>query len=524
MINNEKQNSFNNEKKEKKKRFLLILFLIIFLVPIGFGIYALIPDRPAPVVTYEVKLINNDDGGLSISQNTAYPDRIFTADITVNRSIIRDKFLPISLSSTDVLCAGEPIGYSYKASSDHFSAHIAIPGENIKGNITINIPLVTPTETFPIILKANGGKFEDGFTMKAFDVLPGSTLSDLAGYNRPSQFREGYHFTHWELESDREQKLYEDEVIPLAPEGAIYVANCELNEIKMHIDPNGGAFPGMQINEVLDLNTVYDTTINQIPAYPGEPTKEGHKFLYYTDDTNKQFYPTSTVTIPDELDDNFCLKAVYAESLTITLNSNGGVFPPGAQTTFNTHKGITLSELEGYMEPTNGNLDFTHWECNGQEYQKNTVLDLSGNIVLIAKYAECEHTSFSGHTVANNQLYGICESCGAQVLIDDSKLSSFNNQFLYSNDTEYVLDSIVNLPTVVSGVTGKSLDIYLINGEYDLECSRPSLETLVKVNVYGLLNNSGELNAAVDCTNVQEGYPRFYLNIDFVFNNLIMKG
>ena len=297
----------------------------------------------------------------------------------------------------------------------------------------------------------------------------------------------------------------------------------------MHILPNGGAFPGMAINQTLDLDTVYDATINEIPGYLGEPTKEGHKFLYYVDTGNNRFYPTSTVTIPDDLDDNFLLQAKYAENLNITLNANGGSFPEGTQTTFDTYRGITLSELVGYVEPTapTAAQSFTHWTIEGDptSYYKNTVLDKSGSITLKANYSPCEHDSITTFTVADNKLYGICDDCHAQVLIPNYQLSAFNDEFLWFNGVDYDRFSIDYLPTLVSSAeTHETLDIYLINGGYDLDCSRPTPEPLVTVKVHGLLNNEGELNASVNCANLVPDYPRFYLNVDFVFNNLVMNG
>lgn len=539
MINNEEQNNFNNEKKEKKKHALLILFLIIFLVPIGFGIYALIPERPVPptpIVTYEVKLVNDYDGGLTLSQNTAYKDRIFSANIEVDNSIIPGKLLPDSLSSSDVLCAGEPISYSYKLNTNKLSARISIPSENVKGNITINVQLVTPTETFPITLKANGGKFEGGFVEKTVYAFVGATLNDLEGYSRPDHYREGYHFTHWELESNREQKLYEGDVIPYAPEGATYVANCELNEIKVNINPAGGAFPSMDINEWLRLTTLYDTKIEEIEGYPGEPSKANHKFLYYRDINDKHYSPTNTVTIPDEWDKNFGLEAIYSEDLFITLDPNGGSFPGGVTPgPFDTYSGITLSELEGYVAPTppTASKEFTYWTIVGDDtrYQKNTKINKVGSITLIANYSECQHKEVD-YTVIDNRLYSVCKSCGAQTLIPDADLSGFNNKFLIiensenSSDDKYVMHNISEMANIVNTAADHSiLDMYFINGNYELGGSRGAGQKVITVNIHGLLDENGNPTASILCTRATEWpYPRYHLFVNFVFENLKMVG
>ena len=160
MVDNEQLNDFDNEKR-KKKRFLVILFWIVFLIPTGFGIAKLLPGCSAPTISYKVKLANDYEGGLILSNDKAYLENNYSANISLNRSIIKDKVMPDALGTSDVLCKNEPITYTYNVNADKFSAHITIPKENIKGDISINVSLVVPTETFPIVLKANGGKFED---------------------------------------------------------------------------------------------------------------------------------------------------------------------------------------------------------------------------------------------------------------------------------------------------------------------------------------------------------------------------
>lgn len=535
MENN--QNQIDEEKKKKKKRILLIIFAIAFLVPIGFGIYNLIPDPVPPTRSYSVELKDNYNNGLTLSKNIAYPDYNFVTDITINRYIITDKVMPDALGENDVLCSNKPITYTYSVNQDKFSARLTIPKENIKGKIVVNVPLVTPTETFPITLKANGGKFEDSSVEKTFDVVPGQTLNDLSGYSRPSHFREGYHFTHWEVENMRDKKLYEDTVIPYAPEGATYVANCQLNEIKVNINPGvDGAFPGMGPNEWLRLTTLYDTAINQINGYLGEPIKANHKFLYYEDVNGKHYLPTDTVTIPDEWDDNFGLKAIYSENLFITLDPNGGTFPGGATTQFDTYRGITLSELEGYVEPTPPTArQFTHWMIAGDidPYYKNTKIDKAGPVTLIAVYKECQHQeAFKDYTVIDNRLYGICPNCGAQILIPDSDLSDYNGKFLIieksadSSDDKYVMHKISDMADIINTAPDHStLDMYFINGNYELGGSRGAGQKVIKVNAHGILNDENKPNASILCTRSSEyPYPRYHLFINFVFENLKMIG
>lgn len=535
MIENGNDQNFNNEKKSKNKlnRTDIIILIIIFLVPIGFGIYSLIPEPtppsppPTPVVTYEVKLINNDDNKLTLTNTTAYSNKNFSSDITLNRTLAPTEVMPDSLSASDVLCLDRQITFTYKANPDKHSAHIDIPSSEIKGNITINVPLITPTEPFSITLKANGGKFEDKSVEKSFTVLYGQRLKDLPDYNKPEGFHEGYHFLHWELENNPSQTLDEDDVIPIAPEGAAYVAVCSLNEIALTINPNGGEFPGGGTSPI-HLNILYDTVINEVADYPGEPTKNGYTFLHYKDIDNKIYLPTDTVITPKLV---FGLEAVYEENLKITLNANGGTFSGGDPEKIleNGYKGITLSELEGYEEPTSSTQgeEFAYWSINGSgEYYKNTPLEYSGEITLTANYAECPHTQFDKYTVIDNHLYGICETCKAQIEI--TNLSSYENKFLLLDNASSIgqIHDISEMANIVNTAADHSiLDIYFINGKYELGGSRGAGQKVITVNARGLLNSSGDPTASIDCTRSTEyPYPRYHLFINFIFENLNMVG
>ena len=57
-----------------KKKIIIALLIVVFSVPVGFGIYNLIPDPVPPTPSYSVELTNNYGGGLSLSKDIAYPD------------------------------------------------------------------------------------------------------------------------------------------------------------------------------------------------------------------------------------------------------------------------------------------------------------------------------------------------------------------------------------------------------------------------------------------------------------------
>lgn len=541
MPNNEEQNNFNNEKKEKKKRFLLVLFLIIFLVPLGFGIYALIPDRPAPIVTYEVKLINNDDGGLAISQNTAYPDRTFTADITINRSIISDRVLPDSLSSSDVLCADKPINYTYKASSDKFSAHITIPGENIKGNITINVPLVTPTETFPIILKANGGRFKDNKSEITLNGYAGCRLIDfLDSYTRPTNFREGYHFTHWEQENDRTKKLNETDVVPFSPGGITYVANCDLNTYHVSFKGDGGKFNG---SETLELDYSYDDVINLREGYV-DPTWEGHTFLYYetTDvsNENQRFYPTDKITIDKDHNASFGLRAIYANNLEITFDALNGHFLGGDPTiNISAYDGITINEIEKKygvnLTPISdvAGTSFVYYKNGSDTIYPNTPLyGNSGTLTLDAVYSPCMHSDpYENFAVEDNHVYGICPHCFKPILLTDEELliASAKKAILVPDETDPTLFKESNQQEVKQLIhdtpAGKTLHLYLIGENFELNGSRDG--GIVNVHLHGVLNSKNEKISSFRCYGVRADGTKTYVGyggMHLITENLIMNG
>ena len=370
--------------------------------------------------------------------NKAYSDRNFEADIEIDRSIITDQIMPEQLGESDVLCLDEPIAYTYTMDESRYSSHILIPQENIQGNITINVSLVTP-EKFQIVLDANAGQFEGGAQTMPLDVLMGVPLKYLTGYQRPDHFRDGYHFTHWELSTDREEKLNENDLVPFNP-GATYIANGERNAIEVEINPDGGTFEGKTPGEHLILNTLYDTVINDIDGYISEPKKEGYTFLYYEDVNLKHYLPTDTVTIPGL---TLGLKAVYSKDLKITLNAGEGAFSDESkEKSFNSYSGITLSKLNGYEDPKVTGKEFTYWTINGDPnyYYKNTELNFEdrNEITLTANFYACGHDTFSEYTVIDNQLYGICakSECKAQILISDVQLASgaYDNKFLLYNN------------------------------------------------------------------------------------------
>lgn len=540
MIENGNDQNFYNEKKKKKKRILIVLFWIIFLVPIGFGIAKLLPGCSAPTINYEVKLADDYAGGLTISKNIAYPESNFSADISINRSIIADKVMPDALGASDVLCNDQAITYTYSISVDKFSARINIPKENIKGNISINVPLVMPMDTFPITLKGNGGKFSNDQTTITLDAYAGAKLKDLEGYSRPSGFREGYHFTHWELESDRSQKLEEEGEIPYTPGGATYLANCELNVYHVSFKGNGGKFNGQ---DTLDLDYCYDDVINLREGYV-DPTFEGHTFLYYevTDvsNENQRFYSTDRITINKNHEARFGLRAIYADNLEITFNASGGHFSGGGDTkTITVYDGITIDEIEKKYEvdltpisDTQG-TSFVYYKNGGDVIYWNTPLYGNlGKLTLDSIFSQCVHPDpYVNFAVDNNHVYGICPNCGKPIPLTDEELSiaAAKKAILIPDESDPTLfresDQQEVRQLIHDTTAGKTLHLYLIGDDFELYGSRDG--GIVNVHLHGVLNNENKKISSFKCYGVNADGTKTYVGyggMHLITENLIMNG
>lgn len=539
MISSENNNHFNIEKK-RNKYIKIVLFLLVFLIPVGFGVSKLFSCSNESTTSYKVKLASNYGEGLTISENTVYADSSFSADIKINRSIITDKVLPDSLNASDVTCKKKPISFTYTVNSDKFSANIKIPSSEIKGDIKINVTLVTPTATFQVTLKANGGRFTDNISEITLDAHSGDTLNDLVGYSRPTNYREGYHFTHWELESDRSQILDEDDPIPYNPSGVSYVANCDLNLYHVSFKGNGGTFNG---NDTLDLDYSYDDVINEHVSYI-TPIYPGHTFLYYeaTDvsNENQKFYETDRITTDKAHEASFGLKAVYADNLEITFSALGGHFSGGGDSKIiNAYDGITIKEIEKKqgvdLTPISdvAGTSFVYYKNGGNTIYWNTPLHGNlGKLSLDSVFSPCTHPKpYVNFAVDDDHVYGICPDCFAPIPLTDEELetASAKKAILVPDETDPTLfresDQQEVKQLIHDAAAGKTLHLYLIGKNFELNGSRDG--GIVNVHLHGVLNSKNEKISSFKCYATRQDGTKTYASyggMHLVTENLIMNG
>lgn len=89
-----------------------------------------------------------------------------------------------------------------------------------------------------------------------------------------------------------------------------------------------------------------------------------------------------------------------------------------------------------------------------------------------------------------------------------------------SSVDKYVLYDISDMANKINTASGFSvLEMYFINGEYELGGNRAPGQAVVTVNIHGLLDNNGNPNASIRCTEL-----RNHSFIHFVFENLKMNG
>lgn len=132
-----------------------------------------------------------------------------------------------------------------------------------------------------------------------------------------------------------------------------------------------------------------------------------------------------------------------------------------------------------------------------------------------------EH-KWDGFVVHNNQLYKTCSDCHAEELVTNEELQEHSNQFLYFDDDGAHFESS-SLSSFLTNYDGESVDLYLFGGTYELSVSRA---TLLKANIYGLLNNEKEWVSHIDCFANGSGDEHFYgcINLDITFDHLYMDG
>lgn len=153
------------------------------------------------------------------------------------------------------------------------------------------------------------------------------------------------------------------------------------------------------------------------------------------------------------------------------------------------------------------------------------VLFSCGNPEPTPPQPEHEHV-LGGYKIdeASHKLYGICSDCGEQFELSDEQFADLEGAIFVKQNGNYEL-STKSLDEIVAEAYGSSVDLYIVNGTYEM-ATWSLAEHLVTVNMHGILNYADSMPKAIfRCVNIAgatPGIPAYYqwhgmtLNVDHV--------
>ena len=207
-------------------------------------------------------------------------------------------------------------------------------------------------DVYTITLDANGGKFTD--TGETTMTMTGKNITLPSGSDVT---REGYTFIGWAENKNAEEAKYTGNYEPTSGI-TLYAVWKEVpaDSYVLTLDANGGTFTGGAKTKTVTVRIGERYTLST-----DEPTRVGHKLLGWaatssaTEATYKDIYtPTANTT----------LYAVWEQSITVTLNANGGEFAGAALKQLITVKKGDACSLSKYV-PTRTGYTLLGWATTG---------------------------------------------------------------------------------------------------------------------------------------------------------------
>ena len=200
------------------------------------------------------------------------------------------------------------------------------------------------------------------------------------------------------------------------------------------------------------------------------------------------------------------------KSYKLTLEARNGHFSDGSNTlslTFNT--GMVLKNVKGYETPTpmSERFTFKYWKDSDQkEIKLEDKLNYTADVTLVAYYNTDHEHEYDSYVVRDKTLYGHCKHCGAEIILSNEELETFNGKFLEKQEDSYIVHNDDDFASVVD--SKDEVDLYLASGTHYYTHIATSPK---KVKLHGLNNYDEKMNSSLRCYSIVKTDVEFFSHV-----------